>query len=78
MPSIRRKANCWDNALTESFFATLKNGEATSLYPSKAAAHTGIANHIHGFYNPTRRHSAFDASDSRTNCWCCMQTTAAR
>ena len=46
--------------VAESFFATLKNEEATRVYPSKAAAHAGIANYIHGFYNPiaTPRHSA--------------------
>lgn len=58
VPSMSRKANCWDNAVAESFFATLKNEEATRVYPSKADAHVGIANYIHGFYNPTRRHSA--------------------
>jgi transposase InsO family protein len=56
--SMSRKANCWDNAVAESFFATLKNEEATGVYASKADAHGGIANYIHGFYNPTRRHSA--------------------
>ena len=56
--SMSRKGNCWDNAVAESFFATLKNEEATGRYPTKAAAHAGIANYIHGFYNPVRRHSA--------------------
>jgi putative transposase len=58
VPSMSRKGNCWDNAVAESFFATLKNEEATKPYPTKAAAHAGIANYIHGFYNPQRRHSA--------------------
>ena len=58
VPSMSRKANCWDNAVAESFFATLKNEEAIGVYPSKAEAHAGIASYIHGFYNPTRRHSA--------------------
>ncbi len=58
VPSMSRKGNCWDNAVAESFFATLKNEEATGPYPTKLAAHTGIANYIHGFYNPQRRHSA--------------------
>jgi len=40
-------------ALAESFFATLKNEDAGGTYPAKAAARTGIAKHIHGFYNPT-------------------------
>ncbi|MEZ5595746.1 MAG: IS3 family transposase [Pseudomonadales bacterium] len=57
VPSMSRKANCWDNAVAESFFATLKNEEATGVYPTKEVAHAGIANYIHGFYNPTRRHS---------------------
>jgi transposase InsO family protein len=56
--SMSRKGNCWDNAVAESFFATLKNEEATARYPTKAAAHAAIANYIHGFYNPVRRHSA--------------------
>ncbi|MCB1630082.1 MAG: integrase core domain-containing protein, partial [Xanthomonadales bacterium] len=47
-----------DNAVAESFFATLKNEEATGVYPTKAAAHAAIASYIHGFYNPTRLHSA--------------------
>jgi transposase InsO family protein len=58
VPSMSRKGNCWDNAVAESFFATLKNEEVTRPYPTKAAAHAGIANYIHGFYNPQRRHSA--------------------
>ncbi len=58
VPSMSRKGNCWDNAVAESFFATLKNEEATERYPTKAAAHIAIASYIHGFYNPTRRHSA--------------------
>lgn len=58
VPSMSRKGNCWDNAVAESFFATLKNEEATRPYPTRAAAHAGIATYIHGFYNPSRRHSA--------------------
>lgn len=57
-PSMSRRGNCWDNAVAESFFATLKNEEATGVYQSKAAAHAAIARYIHGFYNPTRLHSA--------------------
>lgn len=58
VPSMSRKGNCWDNAVAESFFATLKNEEAVSVYVTKAAAHAAIARYIHGFYNPTRLHSA--------------------
>ena len=58
VPSMSRKGNCWDNAVAESFFATLKNEEATDVYETKAAAHEAIAQYIHGFYNPDRLHSA--------------------
>lgn len=58
IPSMSRKGNCWDNAVAESFFATFKNEEATGVYATKAQAHADIASYIHGFYNPTRLHSA--------------------
>jgi transposase InsO family protein len=57
VPSMSRKGNCWDNAVAESFFATLKNEEVTGVYDTKAGAHVAIASYIHGFYNPTRLHS---------------------
>lgn len=56
--SMSRKGNCWDNAVAESFFATLKREEACRVYPSKRQAHLSIANYIHGFYNSSRLHSA--------------------
>lgn len=56
--SMSRKGNCWDNAVAESFFATLKREEACRVYPSKQQAHLAIANYIHGFYNSSRLHSA--------------------
>ena len=55
---MSRKGNCWDNAVSESFFATLKTEEVTKPYDNEAAAHTGIASYIHGFYNPHRMHSS--------------------
>jgi putative transposase len=56
--SMSRKGNCWDNAVAESFFATLKAEEITEPYVSKQDAHRGIASYIHGFYNPLRLHSS--------------------
>lgn len=44
----------------ESFFAELKNEEATSTYETKAETHAAIASCTHGFYNPTRLHSTLD------------------
>ncbi len=56
--SMSRKGNCWDNAVSESFFATLKTEEATEPYTTKQEAHRSIAQYIHGFYNPVRLHSS--------------------
>lgn len=56
--SMSRKGNCWDNAVAESFFATLKSEEALRLYATKQEAFVAINDYIHGFYNPTRLHSA--------------------
>jgi transposase InsO family protein len=58
VPSMSRTGNCWDNAVAESFFATLKNEEVTGVYATKAEAYAAIASYIHGFYNPIRLHSA--------------------
>jgi transposase InsO family protein len=56
--SMSRKGNCWDNAVAESFFATLKAEEITQPYENHQHAHRGIASYIHGFYNPVRLHSS--------------------
>ena len=56
--SMRRKGNCWDNAVSGSFFATLKTEEATEPYATKQEAHRAIAQYIHGFCNPVRLHSS--------------------
>ncbi len=56
--SMSRKGNCWDNAVSESFFATLKTEEATEPYATKQEAHRSLAQYIHGFYNPVRLHSS--------------------
>jgi len=58
LASMSRKGNCWDNAVAESFFATLKAEEITHTYETKLHAHRGIASYIHGFYNPVRLHSS--------------------
>ena len=58
VPSMSRKGNCWANAVAESFFATRKNEEVIGVYGTKTDAHAAIASYIHGFYNPTRLHSA--------------------
>jgi putative transposase len=55
--SLGRTGQCWDNALAESFFASLK-GELieTRPWPTRAAARRAIVEYI-GWYNGTRLHS---------------------
>jgi transposase InsO family protein len=57
--SMSRRGNCWDNAVAESFFATL-NGELVDHehYVTRASAITSIGEYIDGFYNTQRRHSS--------------------
>jgi len=59
--SMSRTGDCWDNAVAESFFATLK-GELVDHenYPSRAVAEASIRDYVDGFYNPRRRHSYLD------------------
>ena len=59
--SMSRKGDCWDNAVAESFFHTLK----TELvhhedYRTRKAARTSIFEYIEVFYNRQRRHSHLD------------------
>lgn len=57
--SVGRTGQCWDNALAESFFATIKRELLdTSTWPSRAAARTAIFDFIEGWYNLHRLHSS--------------------
>jgi putative transposase len=59
--SMSRKGNCWDNALMESFFKTLKVERTYRLqYTSRDQARLDIVNWIEGSYNEKRLHSAID------------------
>jgi transposase InsO family protein len=56
--SMSRRGDCWDNAVAESFFGTLKRELVPEAgYPSRARAHEAIADFIDDFYNLHRRHS---------------------
>lgn len=57
--SMSRKGNCWDNAVAESFFKTLK-AECISRYTfnSVEEAYSVIFRYIEGWYNTRRIHSA--------------------
>ena len=56
--SMSRKGDCWDNAVAESFFATLRAELVDhERYTTRAAAASSIGEYIDAFYNPRRRHS---------------------
>jgi putative transposase len=57
--SMSRKGDCWDNAVAESFFATLKSELVSDRdYLTRDQAKASIAEYIEVFYNCRRRHSA--------------------
>ncbi len=57
-PSMSRKGDCWDNAVAESFFATLEN-ELMLKQPcaNRQHARTELFRFIEGFYNRIRLHA---------------------
>ena len=56
--SMSRKGNCWDNAVMERFFLSLKMERVWQRdYANHAEAQADIADYIVGFYNPIRLHS---------------------
>jgi len=57
--SMSRKGNCYDNAVAESFFHTLKTEHVYDYrYETRAEARQSIFEYIEMFYNRQRRHSA--------------------
>lgn len=55
---MSRRGNCWDNAVAESFFSSLKKEHVKKkICKNRWIAHGAIAEYIEAFYNPTRRHS---------------------
>ena len=59
--SMSRKANCWDNAPTESLIATIKKELVhRTTYTTREAARQSLFEYIEVFYNRQRRHSALD------------------
>lgn len=59
--SMSRKGNCYDNAMVETFFKTLKSELVwRTVFHTRVQAENAIARYIDGFYNPVRRHSALD------------------
>ncbi len=55
--SMSRKAECWDNAVVESFFGTMKTELGDPIWESRAIARAVIFDYIEIWYNRKRRHS---------------------
>lgn len=58
LQSMSRKGNCWDNAVSESFFRTLKTELMIGLeFKTRHEAQRSIFEYVEVFYNNERRHS---------------------
>src|SRR5262249_42309512 len=58
-PSMSRKGNCWDNAVVERFFCTLKGERIRGrAYRNHAEAQADIMDYMLFFFNHRRLHSA--------------------
>jgi len=59
--SISGKGNCYDNAVVETFFKTIKSELVwRTIFQTRRQAETEISYYIDGFYSPVRRHSTCD------------------
>ncbi len=57
-PSMSRRGNCWDNAVAESFFSSLRKERIKrKVYRTHDQAREDLFDYIEMFYNPKRRHS---------------------
>jgi putative transposase len=57
--SVSRKGECWDNAVAESFFATIKRELINDrAWPTRVGLHRAVFDYIEGWYNTRRLHSA--------------------
>ena len=65
---MSRKGNCWDNAVAESFFSSLKKERIKKqIYKNRELAKADVADYIDTFYNRTRRHSHLGGAKSRSS-----------
>jgi putative transposase len=65
--SMSRKGDCWDNAVSESFFATLKSELIeTRIWETREQARAAIFEYIEVWYNRERLHSSLDYNSPAT------------
>lgn len=58
---MSRKGNCWDNAIAESFFHTLKTELIYEThYQTKEETKQNVFQYLEVYYNRKRRHSSID------------------
>ena len=58
LPSMSRRGNCWDNAVMESFFSSLKKERIRKrIYKTREMARADVFDYIEVFYSRSRRHS---------------------
>ena len=61
--SMSGEGNCYDSAMVETFFKTLKSKLVSrTIFYIRQPATQAIGRYIDGFYNPVRRHSALDCT----------------
>ena len=59
--SMSGKGNCYDNAMVETVFKTIKSELIwRTSFQTRSAAKLALGRYIDGFYNPRRRHSALE------------------
>lgn len=59
--SVSRKGQCWDNAVAESFFATIKRELiSTRSWPNVASVRHAVFDYIEGWFNTRRLHSSLN------------------
>lgn len=58
LPSMSRRGNCYDNAVAESFFSSLKKERIRRrIYRTREEARSDVFDYMEVFYNRSRRHS---------------------
>jgi putative transposase len=56
-PNMSRRGNCWDNAVAESLFSSLKKERIKKrIYRNRELATNDVSDYIESFYNRQRRH----------------------